>query len=352
MKRLRLCLAALACAPALAHAQTQITIFGLIDTSLNFVDSAGSGSQPGTARLVASGLNGQSRFGFRGSEDLGGDLFALFHIEGAIAADTGLGTATGGGLSFQRRSVVGLGGPFGTVWLGRDYTPGFSAASGADVAAIVGWQYGLYGTTLLNWTVDPTASRGIRWDNGIHYVSHSLGGLTIRAAYALGEQTTPNSGRGNNIGLSGRYEGGPVYAFAYFHRLNDADASTKTRHLGFGGGYNFGTVRVTLAQQAVDPAGPREFVGRNVSVAVKLGNGWLMGQLHRIREDSVNSRGTTTALSYVYAMSKRTDLTVSAGSQRNSANGAYALRASDFQVAPAVAGRSPTGIGFGLAHRF
>jgi predicted porin len=350
--------AALALAPALAAAQSSVTLFGILDTSLNFASVHYPAAPNTSVRFLGSGLNGQSRIGFRGVEDLGGGYAALFHLESAVQSDTGNGTGTGGGLTFQRRSVVGLGGPFGIVWLGRDYTPGFQAASPADVAFVVGWQYGLYGTTLLNWTADGTASRGIRWDNGIHYVSPTLfGGLVVRAAYSLGENASPNGSRGNNAGLSARYDGGPLQLFAYAHEMKDpvlAPATGTTTHQrGFGGAYNFGMVRVSAGQQENNPAGPAKYVGRNLGVAVKAGaNGWLMGQVHRIKEDASGAVGTTYALSYVYSMSKRTDLTVSAGRQRNNTAGTFALRASDFQVAPTAGGASISGIGFGLSHKF
>ncbi len=64
----------------------------------------------------------------RGTEDLGGGLKASFHFEGAMTPDVG----TSGGLTFQRRSVLGLEGGFGTVVIGRDYTPLFTVSGVVD----------------------------------------------------------------------------------------------------------------------------------------------------------------------------------------------------------------------------
>ena len=81
-----------------------------------------------------SGYQSTSRFGIRGTEDLGSGLKATFNFEAGIDVDTGsidsdpLGS---GGALFQRRSVVGLAGVFGEVRLGRDYTAAFSAAESA-----------------------------------------------------------------------------------------------------------------------------------------------------------------------------------------------------------------------------
>jgi predicted porin len=354
MKRLKFAAAVVAALPAFAFAQTSVTLFGILDTSLNFVNAGGSSGQRGSSTQLVSGVAGQSRWGVRGVEDLGGGLSALFHIEGAIKSDDGTGTASGA-LNFQRRAVVGLGGGFGTVWLGRDYTPGFQSASGSDVGFAAGWQYGLYGTHLLNWTVDAAAVRGIRWDNGIHYVSPNFGGLVVRAAYSAGERDiTPNKSSGNNLGISFRYDNGPVNAYFYAHDMKDpAGVATKTKQQGLGGAYTFGDrVRLSVGYGVTDPDGVTKFIGTNVGVAMRAGPGWIMGQVHSMKEDSTKAKGNTLALSYVYPLSKRTDLIASGGIQKNNDAGNFALRASDFQVAPAAAGSDPKGFGLGIAHRF
>jgi predicted porin len=354
MKRLQLAAAIIAAIPALAVAQTNVTLFGILDTSLNFTNAGGTSGQRGAATQVVSGMAGQSRWGVRGSEDLGGGLSALFHIEGALKSDDGTGTSAGA-LNFQRRAVVGLGGGFGTVWLGRDYTPGFQSASGSDAGFAAGWQYGLYGTHLLNWTVDASAVRGIRWNNGIHYVSPNLGGLVIRGAIGLGERDIdPNKSSGNNIGLSARYDSGPVNAYFYAHDMKDpGGVATKTKQQGLGGGYAIGSnVRLSLGYGVNDPDGAAKFTGTNVGAAFRAGGGWIIGQYHRMSEKASGARGNTLALSYVYPLSKRTDLIASGGIQKNNDVSAFPLRASDFEVAPAVAGSDPKAFGFGIAHRF
>jgi predicted porin len=73
------------------------------------------------ATKLTSGIASGSRLGFRGTEDLGDGLAAFYVLEMGINADTGvLGQ---GGLGFGRQSMVGLQGGFGSVSLGRQYTP-------------------------------------------------------------------------------------------------------------------------------------------------------------------------------------------------------------------------------------
>lgn len=342
--------------PFLAHAQSSsnVTLFGMLDTSVNLIDQGGSGSTPGHSTQELSGLNGQSRLGVKGAEDLGGGLQAKFHLEGAIASNSGAGTGTGGAFTLQRRSVVGLSGSYGDVWIGRDYTPGFQVQGAvSDVAAAAGWQNGLYGTTLINWTVNSAASAGIRWSNGVHYVSPSFDGLVIRAAYAFGNNPSPNQSAGNSVGVSARYDQPRYAAYGFYHRMNDAaPATTQTTQSGVGGVYKWENLRLSYGYATLNPQAGTKYVGQNLGAAAKVGPGWLMAQAMKVQQDALQAVGKSYALSYVYPLSKRTDLTVSAGTMRNNSQGSFALRASDFQGSAAAPGSTLKGMGFGLAHWF
>src|SRR5205085_8104847 len=113
--------AILACGAA--HAQSSVTIFGLLDVNVGRY----SGGGPSQTVLGTDGLQ-SSRIGFRGQEDLGGGLSASFWLESGINPDSGTGGtsntnnqstggAGGGGIVFGRRSTVSLSGPFGEVRL-------------------------------------------------------------------------------------------------------------------------------------------------------------------------------------------------------------------------------------------
>src|SRR5450830_1218998 len=105
-----------------AQAQTNVTVYGLLDSGVTYVNNIAtpSASNPrgtGSRMSVDSGDLQQSRFGFKGVEDLGGGMKAMFNLEGGFAVDTG---ASGqGGLTFGRTSIVGLSGNYGSVQLGR-----------------------------------------------------------------------------------------------------------------------------------------------------------------------------------------------------------------------------------------
>jgi predicted porin len=103
-----------ASAPAIA--QSNVQVYGLIDAGVEAVDHANAAGN-GVVRVISGGKN-TSRWGFRGSEDLGGGLKAVYNLEGGILLDTG---AADGAL-FKRQANVGLEGGFGRVVIGRSFT--------------------------------------------------------------------------------------------------------------------------------------------------------------------------------------------------------------------------------------
>ena len=113
MKKSLLALAALTAFTGAVSAQSNVTMYGRIDLSVN----KGVGT---TDKTISNGSG--SRLGLRGSEDLGGGMAAIFNIEHRFNADTGV---DGSGRMWSARSLVGLKGNFGQVTLGREYTTAF-----------------------------------------------------------------------------------------------------------------------------------------------------------------------------------------------------------------------------------
>src|SRR3990167_6828532 len=117
MKKSLLVLAVLGAISGVASAQTNVTIFGVVDGGL-VVDRGGPA---GSVTKLGTGVWSSNRLGFKGSEDLGGGLSAIFHLENGFNLDTG--TLGQGGLLFGRQAWAGLKGGFGAVTFGRQYTP-------------------------------------------------------------------------------------------------------------------------------------------------------------------------------------------------------------------------------------
>ncbi len=115
--------------PLAAQAQSNITVYGKLYPQINnYSISGASGARPlntlvtGTASADVSGTvmeSGNSRLGFRGTEDLGNGLKALFQLEMALGVDDGTGKDISKGVLFGRDTFVGLAGGFGSVKFGN-----------------------------------------------------------------------------------------------------------------------------------------------------------------------------------------------------------------------------------------
>ena len=115
---------------AMACAQTNVSMYGLLDTGIEYVSNADAAGH-GLVRLP--GVSGElpSRLGFRGEENLGGGVKAVFALETGFNVRRGdLGQ---GGRMFGRQSWIGLDGPWGTVSFGRQYNMAYWVLADAEM---------------------------------------------------------------------------------------------------------------------------------------------------------------------------------------------------------------------------
>jgi predicted porin len=361
MKKTLLAVAVAAALPAAAFAQTNVTLYGIADVGAGWNDTDGPGDS--STMVVNSGYMSTSRFGIRGTEDLGSGLKATFNLEAGVQLDQGLSDSDIGSRNafWQRRAVVGLAGGFGEVRLGRDYTPGFSAAGTTDIMG-----YGLLG----NW-LTYTAQGGVttRASNGIHYTG-TFSGITLRAMYAEGEITDANdpvtgakiqdSGGGDAFGLSAVYAGGPLTVQGYYQEINNV-LGDAVKQAGLGAGYNFGAFRMTLTYGVADAdgtavvAGGDKLQGIGLGAGVKLGTGELIAQVMQLKVDNTvngDGKGTGFGIAYVHPLSKRTNLYATYGMMRNDRDARFSILASDNSVAAGALGADPKGFAVGIRHLF
>jgi len=164
----------LAVAPLLASAQS-VTMYGVVDTGVEFVNNIGAA---GNSVVRMNTLTGTvpSRWGLRGTEDLGGGLKSIFVLEGGFAPDSG--TANQGGRLFGRQALVGLSNQWGQISFGRQYTMLFWATLDPDILGPNAFGSGSLDSYLPN----------TRADNAIAYKG-TFGGLTMGATYSFGRDT-------------------------------------------------------------------------------------------------------------------------------------------------------------------
>nr|WP_315592436.1 porin [uncultured Cupriavidus sp.] len=173
--------ACLLCATPLVAAAQSVTLYGVIDTGVEFVNGIGA-SRNSVVRMPSLTATVPSRWGLRGSEDLGGGLKSVFVLESGFAPDSG--TSNQGGRLFGRQAFVGLSSnQWGQISFGRQWTMTFWSTLDSDILGP-----NIYGANSLD-SYRPNA----RADNAIAYKG-VFGGLTVGATYSLGRDTV-NAGQ-------------------------------------------------------------------------------------------------------------------------------------------------------------
>lgn len=320
----------------LAAAQTNVTIFGVLDVGVQHLKN-------GSKSMSLTSIDGMqtSRIGFRGTEDLGSGRSASFHLEGAVGPDVGSGG------DWRRRATVSLADKAaGEVRLGRDYTPTFWSISRFNafgtngVGAASNLVYGFDG-------VSGTAKTVIRSDNSVGYfLPGNLGGIYGQAMVAAGE------------GAPGRYVGGRLgYAAGAFDiagawsETTNTLAGAKFKSGNLGASYSVDAFKL-MALYHVSKLNTRRQSNWVLGGTYSQGAGTVrFSYVHASNRDSATAKdysGRLLALGYVHKMSKRTSLYTTASRVQNSAMGKFLIPGGS----SVLAGESSTGTEMGIYHSF
>jgi general bacterial porin, GBP family len=218
-----------------AHAQSSVTLYGLIDAGITY-----SNNQAGhSAWQATSGTVNGSRWGLRGAEDLGGGLKAIFTLENGFNIDNGnLGQK---GRMFGRQAFVGLASDqYGAVTLGRQYD---SVVDYLAPLSNTGTQYG--GTIAAHPFDNDNLNNSVRFNNTIKYSSVNYAGFKFGGTYSFSNSTSFANNRAYSFGATYNYAGLNVAA-AYLHLNNDINNqqfNAATFSGAQAGDYTFGAAR-------------------------------------------------------------------------------------------------------------
>jgi predicted porin len=335
----RLAAALVAATPLFAAAQTNVTLYGILDAA---VSSQDTGGPEGRTTVINSGNQSSSRFGFRGTEDLGNGLKAMFNLEAGTAIDTGAADSA----LFGRRAVVGLEGGFGSLTLGREYSP-IAAIAGATDA----FGQGFYGSNLSAFTTNRLTRR---LANSVNYKSPSWNGLKLLAAYSAGEVTAVNTPSGDLKGVGAEYTLGGLYLGAAWHTINRVPAD-EDKETAIGAAYKFdqlGGFEIKANWMAADREGAAKYKQANLGGSMPFGAHRVYANYQQQKQG--NAKGDAWALAYSYSLSKRTNIYASYASLDNNSSGVFGLTSSSVTITPAATalGADPSVFSLGLRHTF
>lgn len=336
-------------APLVAHAQSpanaNVTIYGLIDINLA-QEKAGSLSRTGVDH---GELNG-SRFGFRGSEDLGNGLKAIYTMEGGF--DPSAGGSEQGGRLFGRQSFVGLEGGWGRMTLGRQYSPAFVAIDPFDATGGADRSPGL----LSRKTGSVKPAYEVRFDNMVKYRSPEFAGFSADVGYWLGEKSgaTGDARReGNGWGIAGLYKNGPVAGSLVTQTAHRDATGGKVRTDGLGLSYDFGLVKAYLAWTRDKESGSQgDGKARtwDVGAEIRVTPQDTIAVSYANRDESNGAAAEDAhgwSAYYLHDLSKRTTLYTGFSQLKNKDDANYAIG----NLTPA-AGDDPRVLMAGIRHRF
>jgi predicted porin len=196
-----------------AFGQSSVTLYGVVDDAFTYVSN-----QRGQSNIYLSQGNLQaSKFGFLGAEDLGRGTKAIFRLESGFNSLTGAQSSTG--LIFNRQAYVGVSNDaYGTLTLGRQYTPYFTMVGGLGPTNVLTGATGAHPGDLD--ALDTT----LRFNNSVTYASPNLAGLQVGAQYALGG--VPGSvASGSNFSAALRYDYKAFALAAGYVKLKDMATS-------------------------------------------------------------------------------------------------------------------------------
>lgn len=304
-----------------AFAQSSVEVYGVADV---FVGNVSADGIKNMTKVDSGGLS-TSRVGFKGVEDLGNGLKALFVLEYGLKADqdAGVGTA-GAGSAGARQQLLGLTGGFGTVAAGRLQTTGYDWAVAYDVLA------GTKLSALQNFTtnvglVGATNVNAARADNAIAYISPSLNGVTLAVNYTGNnngdEAVTASDAQNANLKAtlaSAKYDNGPLSAGLVYANAKKDSAELSIKDWALGGAYNFGvaTVKATYQNSKTEVAGDNLGTNKTWSLGVAApvsAAGTVVASYAstKVEFDGTNqlsdsNKANSWTVAYLHALSKRT----------------------------------------------
>ena len=338
-----------------AMAQSSVTLYGVVDAGFGVKKWTDAGVTVAKSSGVVDSITAGNRFGFRGTEDLGGGLKAEFVIEQGFSMTSqqltnartvssgfqidALTAAQGGGrsaTSLNRQSYAGLLGNFGTVRIGYQYTNLY------ELATLSGYTLStesLHGGDVAHLAQTYGGTRA----NGLTYISPSFSGFTVRAQYGAGtnqntfESTTAGDTqlKENRASLMGQYANGPLsVAIAHTTYKNGtavapvAITTLTNKVTQLGASYDFGVAKLggtyMKANNGGSGAAEVDTKGYQLGVSVPFGALAVIAAMGRSDVDTGVTRtrdAKTWQLGVNYNLSKRTQMFAYTGSTKDSAVG-------------------------------
>ncbi|CAE6859535.1 Outer membrane porin protein [Paraburkholderia aspalathi] len=354
------CGALLALGCSTAHAQSSVTLYGIVDAGVEYVNRVQPKGAPAASVVQQnSGNLAGSRWGLKGAEDLGGGYRAIFTLEGGFNVNNG--TLGQNGRIFGRKAFVGVSTPYGTLTLGRQQNLLYELMYKYDAL-----------TFNPSYSAQSMDSQFVnRADNSVRY-GLQLAGVTLAALYSTGYDGTIANGAnvpgapkvGREMSAAVLYDRGPLSAGVTYDQLQGTSIATQSyteQRALFGVAYEIGPVKalagvrwlnarntnVLSPPPAFSPSSLLYWGGVVWRVNVPLS---VSASVYHTQFREPSGGPTMGALLVDYALSKRTDVYAEGAYMANTKWSNVGIRGTSGD--PVSAGMNQTGVTAGIRHTF
>jgi predicted porin len=325
-----LAVAGVVSAPAFA-ATANVDVYGVMNAAVSYVDD-----QPSAINDIQFSTFG-SRIGFKGAEDLGGGMKAIWQIESGVNFEEQSGSLSG------RNSFVGLSGGFGTALIGNHDTPLKSVGRAVD----------LFGDTIGDSRNVMGGGSDLRAKNVVAYITPDMGGFGVAAAYSTDLGVSGAAGDADNRGVynvSATYKNGPLFLGLGYGDGDGHEAAGLGAHMRGAAGFTMGALKFVGQYDKLDGDNSADYDAWMAGVAYSMGAITLKGNYMDGDFDGAGADPQQFNIGADYAMSKRTKLYAVYTDGENVTLGKGA--GSSDQIPSGVAGGDVSGLSLGMVHTF
>jgi len=357
--------------PATVLADTgNVSIYGVANVSYDFIDT-GTTSAGVTGPQINKVSSNASRLGFKGKEDLGGGLSAIWQTESLISMDNA------GGTFGTRNTYAGLSSSdYGTILLGRNDTPyKISTRKLDNFGDTIADNRTLFGTVT---GVSAGRSFVTKQPDLVSYISPAMGNVTLSAAYLnLSENAaTATAAKDSAASLAAMYDNGTFYgSLAYeTHKLDTVRLGGRENAWTIAGAYTMNDFKIGAAYERTGDtlggaAAPAACAGLAAGADCLGHSAWYFTGKYSFGSDALkaaytragslggraNTGASQLSLGYDHRLSKRTTLYALYTRLSNDSAANYGLAGAAWSsgVTPSIgAGADPSAISFGIKHTF
>lgn len=321
------------------HAQSSVSLYGVIDNAIEY-QNGGAGA---VTRMTSGGLFA-SRYGLKGSEDIGGGLQVNFQLEQGLSGASG--AAANPADAFNRQAWIGLSGAFGEVRFGLQNTPQYIFLNPElDPVAVMSM-----GSPMLNFN-----SLTIRESNAISWFTPEFDGFTAQFMVAMRDSTTKPTNGLQFYNAAVRYENGPFRLAAGYEQAQNSTDSSILKVLNVGTSYGLGNARFFLAyhtEKQTDNSIKRDSYEASGSYLFAPADQIVLmyGYVHDRTGSGNNAQ--QIGMTYEHYLSKRTTLYASAAFINNRNKAAFTLNGTAYAGVTVAPGSNTRGAILGIVHKF